>query len=307
MKYKNISLVFVKIIITVAIVFLIKQKVQLSEIMQTLEKISISGIVTASAMIIVSTILTGYRWYYVLKSCGINTPVKNATFQIYKGFSVSQIMPSNIGGDIYRILAIKKNVAKYSDATALVMMDRILGMLSMLLFSIIMSLFFTNVLTSSIIGKMIMFLLVSAVTMMLSLFYLNQYMTKKIPILHQLMHYSKMFLQFKQMPRIILITLSITILYISPATILAKDIDMLIDFKVFLLVVPLITILSVVPISFAGWGVREGLMVFFLGIFGVPGEQALVLSVLLGSVNLISAAPGALLFLTQSNLSRQAP
>ena len=42
-----------------------------------------------------------------------------------------------------------------------------------------------------------------------------------------------------------------------------------------------------VPISVAGWGVREGAMVFGLGLAGVPNELGLVISVLWGVLALI--------------------
>lgn len=305
MKYKNITLIFVKIIITTGIFFLLKEKVQLSELLPTLEKVSISGIITASSILILSTILTGLRWYYVLRFCRIRTSLKNAIFQIYKGFSVSQIMPSNIGGDIYRILAIRKNVEKYRDATALVMLDRTLGMLSMLLCSVMMTPFFINIVTKASIEKFIFLLVLTVVILILCLYFLNRFITKKIPILHQLMHYGAHLFNTKNFPKLIFTTLSITVLYVFSVAILAKDIGIMIDFKIFLFVIPLITILSVMPISFAGWGVREGLMVLFLGFFGVPSEQSLILSILFGVINLIAAIPGALMFLTSANLSRQ--
>jgi len=304
MKRKNIFLVLLKITLTTTILLLIKEKMQLSEILLTLEKVSISGIAAASSILIISTLLTGCRWYYVVKSCGIDTTIRSAIFQIYKGCSISQIMPSNIGGDIYRILAIRKSVQQYSDATALVMLDRILGMISMLLCSIMMMPFFIDILISTNMGKIIIFLFMSAILLLLLSYCLNRFITKKIPILHQLMHFGTSLLRFKGISKIMFITLSITVLYVFSASILAKDIGITIDSKIFLLVIPLITILSAIPISFAGWGVREGLMVFFLGIFGVPSEQALILSILLGIVHLISAAPGAFMFFTSSNLSR---
>jgi hypothetical protein len=51
------------------------------------------------------------------------------------------------------------------------------------------------------------------------------------------------------------------------------------------------------PISIAGWGVRETAMVGLFGLIGVPGEGALVLAVLFGLVGIAAALPGGVLWL----------
>ncbi|MGC8505046.1 MAG: lysylphosphatidylglycerol synthase transmembrane domain-containing protein [Acidithiobacillus sp.] len=64
------------------------------------------------------------------------------------------------------------------------------------------------------------------------------------------------------------------------------------------LVWPVISLFLALPISFAGWGLREGLMVFYLSHLGMSTDQALALSLLLGFTILLTSLPGALLWLT---------
>jgi len=61
-----------------------------------------------------------------------------------------------------------------------------------------------------------------------------------------------------------------------------------------LLVTPPVVLLSAVPISIAGWGVREGVMVASLSMIGVTSENALAISVLLGFTMLANGLLGAL-------------
>jgi glycosyltransferase 2 family protein len=60
-----------------------------------------------------------------------------------------------------------------------------------------------------------------------------------------------------------------------------------------LIVMPGVFILTALPISIAGWGVREGTMLFVLGLFGVSRGGAVTISVLFGLVCLASASPAA--------------
>jgi glycosyltransferase 2 family protein len=68
--------------------------------------------------------------------------------------------------------------------------------------------------------------------------------------------------------------------------------------------VPMIAVTSVMtlvvalPISVAGWGVREVSLVALLGLLGVDREAALVLSVELGLINTLLSLPGGVVWLT---------
>jgi hypothetical protein len=61
---------------------------------------------------------------------------------------------------------------------------------------------------------------------------------------------------------------------------------------------PPIFLLAALPISIAGWGVRESGMVVALGYAGVSPEGALVVSVMLGMTVLVGSLPG-LFFMTK--------
>lgn len=64
-----------------------------------------------------------------------------------------------------------------------------------------------------------------------------------------------------------------------------------------LVLTPLAFAMLLLPISVAGWGLREGGFVFFLGLAGVAPEQALALSLSFGAIMLLVSLPGAPLFL----------
>lgn len=64
-----------------------------------------------------------------------------------------------------------------------------------------------------------------------------------------------------------------------------------------LVLVPPVILIMTLPISIAGWGVRETAMVTAFGFVGIPDHSALVLSVLFGIVTMVTALPGGLVFL----------
>ena len=60
---------------------------------------------------------------------------------------------------------------------------------------------------------------------------------------------------------------------------------------------PPVLLVITIPVSIAGWGVREGAMVAALGLIGVPVEGAVVLSIMYGLLGLLPAIPGGLFWL----------
>lgn len=71
-----------------------------------------------------------------------------------------------------------------------------------------------------------------------------------------------------------------------------------------LVLIPPVILATTLPISIAGWGVREGAMVTALGFVGVAAEGALVLSVPLGLLAILTSLPGGLVFLLSGERTR---
>ncbi len=62
-------------------------------------------------------------------------------------------------------------------------------------------------------------------------------------------------------------------------------------------VMAIATFLSALPISLAGWGVREISVVTMLGLIGIDREAALLLSVQIGLISTVASLPGGLVWL----------
>src|SRR4029079_1720873 len=66
--------------------------------------------------------------------------------------------------------------------------------------------------------------------------------------------------------------------------------------------VPPVILVTVVPISIAGWGVREGAMIAAFGYAGLPPGDGLIVSLLFGAGYFIMGAAGGLIWITTSGL-----
>jgi uncharacterized membrane protein YbhN (UPF0104 family) len=66
-----------------------------------------------------------------------------------------------------------------------------------------------------------------------------------------------------------------------------------------------VALLTALPISIGGWGVRETAMIGLFGLIGVPAGAALVVSVELGVLTMVASLPGGVLWLVRVRALRQ--
>ncbi|MDP2193040.1 MAG: lysylphosphatidylglycerol synthase transmembrane domain-containing protein, partial [Alphaproteobacteria bacterium] len=182
-------------------------------------------------------------------------------------------------------------------ATLLVVLDRAIGMIAMLTVCII-----TSILSAPEALKQYVFPALKSITLALPVMILGMYfivtaLKKKSDFLMQVNRYVKAILTSRHLLKIIGYGGLVPLLYCAPAYILALDLGLDVSLNAFLSILTFITVISAVPISVAGWGVREGLMVFLLGFYGLSQEIAISLSIMIGIINLCAAIPGMFLFL----------
>jgi len=97
------------------------------------------------------------------------------------------------------------------------------------------------------------------------------------------------------------VTISFTILGFK---LVADGVGIRLPLSNWVMVVPPVTLIQLLPISLAGWGVRETVLVIALASFGVPAEAALVASVLLGLCLIVVGLPGGLIWLTNWDIAQ---
>ena len=102
-------------------------------------------------------------------------------------------------------------------------------------------------------------------------------------------------------PHVLGLSIANQILTVLVMFALAQGLSIDVEFSALLVLMPPVILASLLPVSFAGWGVREGAMIAMLGTVDVEPENALVLSVAFGFLTLILSLPGALVWFFSDN------
>jgi hypothetical protein len=289
-----------KLAISTGIVALILTRVDLAAMAKTAGSISLVTVAAAMALSLLQNAICAYRWIWIMRIIDRGMDFWPALQASYVAMCLGQCLPSFVGGDAYRIYWLYQQGHAVAPAVRGVLLDRVsafLGLILMLAVGIpwvlvrfhdpgaLMAVW--SVLLSGIGGTVVLFsgdLLPGS--------------WRRFRPLAELATLSAtarcVFLSGATGLRVTGVSVVLHSLSALAMFMFAMDMDLPLFLRDCLVLIPMLMLISALPISIAGWGVREGVMVAALSPLGVPTEKALILSILLGLVALFNGLLGAL-------------
>ena len=85
---------------------------------------------------------------------------------------------------------------------------------------------------------------------------------------------------------------------------MSKTVGLDIDFIYFLVFTPITMIVSMIPITFRGVGLRELSSVYMFSLIGAPPEKIVFVSLLTFLINIVLGIIGGIIYVFDSDLSR---
>jgi uncharacterized membrane protein YbhN (UPF0104 family) len=249
--------------------------------------------IAAVGMYIAATYLSSMRWNLLIPQ---DMETKRL-FSLYMiGSFFNAYMPGIIGGDAVKAYYLSKVLkgqksevrsqksekieeASLTVAIASVFMDRYIGFSALLTISIIAFPFGFKYLEGTAVKWLMPVVLVAFILggVIIFKFRLGEGVKFLFRIYEYFQIYSrKRYVLFKAF----LYSVVIQIFGIISIYILSKGISLNISFLSLLVFVPIIILISFIPVSISGIGLREGAFVIFLGTIGVPSDLAMTLSIL---------------------------
>ncbi len=228
------------------------------------------------------------RWQVLLNTLNVRVPFWELA-QIYLiGFLFNNLLPSGLGGDAIRMMELRKHSDRTGDAVSSVVVDRMVGLFASLSLALLALIFRWNAvpaqiawvslgLAGGIIGMGI-FLISDKIYHALRRISL----IKKITDLKFL---GELFVSFQSynlptLGRAYLFSLILSACLIGMNFSIGTALGANIVLEHYLIFVPVASVVLILPLSFAGLGMREGAYVFLFGQVGVAEEIALGLSLL---------------------------
>lgn len=94
-----------------------------------------SGLISFSAAIVINMltfVTTGTRWFWMVSKREPGTPYLPHLAVYFRATFLNTFTPANLGGDVYRIIALKSNTLLAGDLLRLLIRERLLGLYSCL-------------------------------------------------------------------------------------------------------------------------------------------------------------------------------
>jgi len=239
-----------------------------------------------------------HRWKVVLDNLGMDLIFKDVIKIFWIGLFFNQVLPSSIGGDSFRGFYIYRKGFSLVETTQGVLVDRIIGLLALVILVIITLPLGLGLIENNNAKLGLITILTFAILGLITLLNLDKFMIffKDWKFYDPIMSITIKIREiiYSKKPGLKLLSISLLVHFLSILTVLclSKGMGLDIEFKGIILIIPLVTLLMMIPISIAGWGVREGAMIVGLGFLGVEAESAFALSLIFGFISLLVSVPG---------------
>jgi uncharacterized protein (TIRG00374 family) len=286
----------VKLILTLVLLVVAFRLVDAPQVGAILSSVNVEIALLGVIFQLASTTLAAYRWSLIMQALEFKLPFSYYLTRYFKGTFFNQALPGSIGGDAVRVIELGSLGYSKKEGFFGVFIDRIVGLAGLLLLNISANLFNDELLP----GWLFHLINLIAVGGIFSFFVLI--ILRKIPFMKNnkatalfvdLSHRFRQVYHNKQSV-IVQLSLSVMIHFLTILALyeLARAVGMRLTLDVFLVVVPPVFLLMLIPISLAGWGLRESAMVGLFMLIGQNKEMILSISILYGVMLLVCSLPG---------------
>lgn len=308
-----------KVSVSVSLITALLARADLGDLGRHLASAGVLPLTIGALCIFALSVTTAARWKTVLVEFRHPLAFVDTWRYTAIGMFFNQLLPSGIGGDGLRIWYARRAGLPLGAAIGTVLVDRILALLGLLVLVIVGLPYLLSLRIAGVLAMVISIsvaLLALGIAVFLSIDYLMAGMSALLQgrlraallqrswvtrVKDELARTAKdtrrLLKALPYGPATILLSLINQLVLGLVVLYLARSMSLSLSPAAAMFLFPPVLLLSMIPISLAGWGVREGAMVIVFSLAGLQTEASLSLSVLFGACMFVSGLPGGVLWL----------
>ena len=298
---KALSLL-IKATVSGLLLYLALNFVNIGTVASRLSRIAPGWVALSLLVLLTQTFLASLRWRQIVTQCGADFPLGQLFRFTMIGLFFNQTLPSSVGGDAMRIWLIGKQ-ANWRVATYSVLLDRGIGVVALAAL-VAFCLPWTLTLVRDPVGRAALVVIgvgsLGAWLLFIGLSWERLAILQRWTLTRHLANVATVALSIFRSPATLALVFGLSILIqlltAVMAWCLARSVGADLSLLYALFLVPPVMLVAVVPISIAGWGVREGAMVAAFTYAGLPQSDGLLISLLFGVCTLALGAVGGLVW-----------
>jgi uncharacterized membrane protein YbhN (UPF0104 family) len=298
-----------KVAVTALLIVLVARAFDLRGVGDYLVRVDALTAATVIAVGLGAVPLQTWRWMMVLDAVGSRLGFGRALVMVLIGHFFNQTLPSTVGGDAMRMWYAYRAGIAAGDAAATVIFDRVIAVTGLLALTA-GGLPWLLELVPAGAARSAIALVVAAGFGALAAAAVLAHFPRLLPEWRVARGFAARARRLLASPARVLAGALLSaagfVLFSWMVFRLAQALGMRLGFADALLLVPPVLLVSAIPVSVAGWGLREGAMVVALGFAGVEPAAAFAVSVLFGIAVAATSLPGAVLWLAGGHATRDA-
>jgi len=277
----------------------------------------VQWIAAATALFAASLVLGCHQWRLLLREEDINLSWKKSLEFYFIGLFFNNVLVGGVGGDIFRVIDVRRHSRKGPASVSTVFLDRMMGFLVLSAMAVLAAPWFLiRHGTARAMGLFLGFLTAAWVLFLLLLFSrrcrrpLSRIMEKILPAgkagrFRDVHGRITGFFRNKRLLRSVMgLSLVIQTARIMTHYMLGRSIGIEAAAGTFFLFVPVIAVISSLPVTFGGIGIREQAGVILFGAAGVQAADASVMEFMAFLVAVATSIPGLPAFLFRKRAAR---
>jgi len=306
---KKITIPVLKIIVSFSLVFLLFYKLGFNNVIAQVLAVNFYWFFGGIIIFVISNILGSYQWQLLLKARDIELRLAKITAFYFTGLFFNNFLVGYIGGDAIRIYDITKATGRNTEAISTVFLDRFIGFMMLTTLALGAAIYWIDLFASSKILLTILSLFSCWVLLFFLLF--NEKLMEKVTWLIKFMLPENVkakirgiytgINEFKNHKKILvkvfLLSLITQMLRILVHYVTARSIGVNLNIMYFIIFIPIIALISSLPISIGGIGVRESSAVALFSQIWPVQADIVAFEFFAFLIGVISALPGGIIFM----------
>ena len=301
-----------KILVSAALLYFALRKANFSDLASRIDLASLGWIGLAIAATFLQIFVGVQRWRVIGAECGAPLTTKQAMRFNLIGAFFNQTLPSAIGGDAVRLWLVARGGAGWRAATYSIFVDRAIGLIALAIM-IVASLPWSYHLIGDPYGRSALLLVdLAALAGGMGFLILGRLRWPWLKSWWGTHHVyacaviaNRVIFSRWPGPAIAALSLLVHVLTVVIAWCVVQSIAAPVLFSQIFLLIPPVMLITMLPISIAGWGVREATMGLAFGYAGLVTNEGVNVSLLFGAVSFIVGAFGGLVWIFSAEKAAQ--
>lgn len=300
----------VKIVVSIGLLIFIFNTIDLDLFINVVQRANPWWLLAALVTVILGVVMRSWRWQILLHAIGVRVSLPELTQIYFIGFLFNNLLPSGLGGDAIRMIELNRHSERGSDAVTSVVVDRFIGLTALQAIAIIALIFDWNAVPVAVAYFTVAVFSVSLVAGYLLINRsLYAALRDKISLFKKITNIKtigNLFESFQRYPlpalgRAYGVSLLFNMMLILVNFFIGTGLGAEVRLAQYAIFVPITSIVLLIPISFAGLGVREETYRQLYGQVGVPGEVAVAMSLIYYVFgNICNGIIGGIIYLVRS-------